>query len=112
LTLLVLFGTIGLKVYLYTVMPKGFFPQEDTGQLMGFFRVDQGTSFQAMRPKLEMFRSRLLKDPAIESVTGFVGGRGGSNSSFMMIQLKPMEERKATAMQVVNRLRSQFTGVP
>ena len=112
LTLLVLVGTVGLNVYLYTVVPKGFFPQEDTGQLMGFFRVDQGTSFQAMRPKLEMFRSRLLSDPAIESVTGFVGGRGGSNSSFMMIQLKPLEERKASATEVVNRLRSQFTGVP
>ncbi|WP_442593735.1 efflux RND transporter permease subunit [Parapusillimonas sp. JC17] len=110
--MLLLAATIGLNVYLYTVVPKGFFPQQDTGQLMGFFRVDQGTSFHAMKPKLEHFRNILLKDPAIASITGFGGGRGGSNSSFMMIQLKPLEERKASAIQVVNRLRGQLQGVP
>ena len=112
LTMLVLAATIGLNFYLYAVVPKGFFPMQDTGQLMGFFRVDQGTSFDAMRPKLELFRKKLMQDPAIESVTGFVGGRGGSNSSFMLIQLKPMDERKASAIEVVNRLRNQFLGVP
>src|SRR5690606_32765065 len=54
--MLLLAATIGLNVYLYTVIPKGFFPQQDTGQLLGFFRVDQGTSFHAMRPKLDQFR--------------------------------------------------------
>src|SRR3546814_26814 len=88
--MLLLAATIGLNFYLYAVVPKGFFPQQDTGQLLGFFRVDQGTSFHAMRPKLDGFRKTLMQDPAIESVTGFVGGRGGSNSSFMMIQLKPL----------------------
>ncbi|HEY9573111.1 MAG TPA: efflux RND transporter permease subunit, partial [Pusillimonas sp.] len=110
--MLLLAATIGLNFYLYTVVPKGFFPQQDTGQLLGFFRVDQGTSFHAMRPKLDQFRQTLLQDPAIESVTGFVGGRGGSNSSFMMIQLKPLAERNASAAQIVNRLRGKFLGVP
>ena len=112
LMLLVLVATIGLNVYLYAVVPKGFFPQQDTGQLLGFFRTDQGTSFQSLLPKLEKFRNELLKDPAIESVTGFAGGRGGSNSSFMLIQLKPLEERGVSANDVVNRLRGRFTKEP
>jgi len=110
--MLLLAATIGLNFYLYAVVPKGFFPQQDTGQLLGFFRVDQGTSFYAMRPKLEQFRNILLRDPAIESVTAFAGGRGGSNSSFLMIQLKPLADRKASANDVVNRLRGQFLKVP
>jgi multidrug efflux pump len=110
--MLLLVATIGLNFYLYAVVPKGFFPQQDTGQLLGFFRVDQGTSFHAMRPKLDGFRKILMQDPAIESVTGFVGGRGGSNSSFMMIQLKPLAERNASATEIVNRLRGKFTGAP
>jgi len=112
LMMLLLAATIGLNFYLYAAIPKGFFPQQDTGQLLGFFRVDQGTSFHAMRPKLDGFREILLKDPAIESVTGYAGGRGGSNSSFMMIQLKPLDERKVSANDVVNRLRGKFQGVP
>jgi multidrug efflux pump len=104
--------TIGLNFYLYSVIPKGFFPQQDTGQLLGFFRVDQGTSFTAMQAKLDGFRQVLMKDPAIDSVTAFAGGRGGSNSSFMLIQLKAIGQRTATADQVVNRLRSQFTNAP
>lgn len=110
--MLLLVATIGLNFYLYAVVPKGFFPQQDTGQLLGFFRVDQGTSFQAMLPKLDRFRETLLKDPAIQSVSGYAGGRGGSNSSFMQIQLKPLSERDVSANDVVNRLRSKFTGVP
>ncbi|AEC21951.1 AcrB/AcrD/AcrF family protein [Pusillimonas sp. T7-7] len=112
LMMLVLLATIGLNFYLYAAVPKGFFPQQDTGQLLGFFRVDQGTSFHAMKPKLDHFRDILLEDPAIESVTGHAGGRGGSNFTFMMIQLKPMEQRQASAIEVVNRLRTQFQGVP
>lgn len=110
--MLLLAITVGLNVYLYKIVPKGFFPQQDTGQLLGFFRVDQGTSFTAMVPKLEGFRKILLQDPAIDSVTGFAGGRGGSNSSFLLIQLKPLAQRKVSAMQVVNRLRGKFVGVP
>src|SRR5690606_5364637 len=112
LTMLLLFATIGLNFYLYSVVPKSFFPQQDTGQLMGFFRVDQGTSFQAARPKLEKFRHMLMEDPAVESVTVFMGGRGGSTSSFMMIQLKPLDERDVSAVDVVNRLRPRFSNEP
>ena len=112
LMLLLLAATIGLNVYLYAAVPKGFFPQQDTGLLFGFFRTDQGTSFQALLPKLEKFRNELLKDPAIESVTGFAGGRGGSNSSFLLVQLKPLAERGVSADTVVNRLRGRFTKEP
>lgn len=112
LTLLVLLITIGLNGYLYTIVPKGYFPQQDTGQLMGFFRVDQGMSFHAMMPKLEAFRKQLLEDPAIQSVTVYAGGRGGSNSSFLMIELKPKSERRESAQEVVNRLRPQFQRTP
>ncbi len=112
MTLLSLIAAVGLNIYLYAYIPKGFFPQQDTGQLMGFFRADQGTSFDVMLPKLDKFRDALLKDPAIESVTGFIGGRGGGNFSFLMIQLKPISERDASATQVVNRLRDKFTNEP
>ncbi len=112
LMLLLLVATIGVNVYLYAIIPKGFFPQQDTGQLMGFFRVDQGTSFPAMLPKFEKFRTELMKDPAIDSVAGYIGGRGGSTSSFLMVQLKPLSERDADAFEVVNRLRGKFTSEP
>ncbi|VCU70541.1 Multidrug resistance protein MdtC [Pigmentiphaga humi] len=112
LTLLVLLVVIGLNVYLYVQVPKGFFPQQDTGQMMGMVRADQGTSFQAMRPKLEYFRQVVLADPAVESIVGYSGGRGGSNTSFMMIQLKPLAERKVDVDAVMNRLRFKLGNVP
>lgn len=112
LTMLVLAGTIALNVYLYTVVPKGFFPQQDTGQLLGFFRADQGSSFQSTVPKLEHFRKVLMQDPAVESVTAYAGGRGGSNSSFVQVQLKPLEVRKASADEIINRLRARLQREP
>ncbi|MFV9474333.1 efflux RND transporter permease subunit [Advenella sp. RU8] len=112
LTLLMLLLTIGMNVYLYVIVPKGFFPQQDTGMILGFFRVDQGTSFQAMVPKLETYRQEILKDPNVDTVMGYAGGRGGSNSSFLMIQLKPFEQRELSANEVINRLRSKFSTVP
>lgn len=112
LTLLSLVATIGLNGYLYTVVPKGLFPQQDTGQLMGFFRVDQGTSFESMTPKLNAFREVLLADPAIRSVAVFAGGRGGSNSSMILVELQPLEQRGVSAFEVVARLRSQLQSEP
>jgi len=109
LVVLSLVVTIGLNAYLYTVIPKGFFPDQDTGQLIGVFRVDQGTSFTAMLPRMEKFRAAILKDPAVESMVGFAGGRGGSNTSFMLIQLKPIGQRGVSANDVVNRLRGQLS---
>jgi multidrug efflux pump len=99
-------------VYLYAVVPKGLFPQQDTGQLMGFFRVDRGTSFQSMVPKLEYFRSILNQDPDIRSVAVFAGGRSGSTSSFILVELKPMDERKASTTDIVNRLREPLSTTP
>ncbi|MCK9508717.1 MAG: multidrug efflux RND transporter permease subunit [Pigmentiphaga sp.] len=113
LTLLVLLAVIGLNVYLYVAIPKGFFPEQDTGQLVGAVRADQGTSFQAMQPKLDYFRRIIMNDPAVESITGYSGGRGGSHSSFTMIQLKPLAERDGvSAFDVANRLRLQLSGLP
>lgn len=112
LTLLSLFATIVLNGYLYTAVPKGLFPQQDTGQLMGFFRTDQGMSFEAMKPKLATFRKVLLADPAVQSVAVFAGGRGGSNSSMILVELLPMDERDASAFDVVARLRKQLQSEP
>lgn len=112
LTLLMLLLTIGLNVYLYVIVPKGFFPQQDTGMILGFFRVDQGTSFQAMVPKLEIYRQEILKDPNVDTVMGYAGGRGGSNSSFLMIQLKPFEQRQLSANEVIDNLRRKFPVIP
>ncbi|HET8597482.1 MAG TPA: efflux RND transporter permease subunit [Castellaniella sp.] len=112
IVLLLLLATIGLNVYLYISVPKGFFPQQDTGQLMGFFRVDTGTSFEDTQQRLDAFRKILLADPAVDTVTAYAGGRGGSNSSFIQIQLKPLDQRTASAGQVVARLRSRFEHTP
>lgn len=112
LVLLILLATIGLNVYLYISVPKGFFPQQDTGQLMGFFRVDTGTSFEQTQHRLDDFRRELLADSAVDTVTAYAGGRGGSNSSFIQVQLKPLDERNASANQVVSRLRSKFEHTP
>jgi len=110
--LLVLAGAVGLNVYLYVAIPKTMLPQQDTGQMLGFFRVDQGTSFAAMQPKLDQFRRILLNDPAIASVAGFASGRGGSNSTTLVIQLKPLGERQVSANTVINRLRRQLQSEP
>ncbi|KAK65846.1 multidrug resistance protein MdtC, partial [Bordetella holmesii H620] len=112
LMIAILLGTIALNVYLYTVIPKGFLPQQDTGQLLGFFRVDQGTSFQATVPKLEYFRKIITADPAVQSLTAYAGGRGGSNTSFMQIQLKPQSERGVSSEEVINRLRGRLQREP
>ncbi|SAI48624.1 AcrB/AcrD/AcrF family protein [Bordetella ansorpii] len=112
LMMLVLVAAIGLNVYLYTAVPKGFFPQQDTGQLLGFFRADQGSSFQSTVPKLEYFRKVLMQDPAVQSVTAYAGGRGGSNSSFVQVQLKPLQERGVNADTVIQRLRARLQREP
>lgn len=112
LTLFMFIATIGLNVYLFITIPKGAFPTQDTGVVMGFFRVDQGTSFQAMLPKLDYYRKIILEDPNVETVMGYAGGRGGSNSSFLMIQLKPIGERTLGGQEVTNNLRRKFGQVP
>lgn len=112
ITLLSLFATIGLNLWLFTEVPKTFLPQQDTGQLMGMVRGDDGLSFQVMQPKMETFRRAILQDPAVESVAGFIGGNGGINNAFLIVRLKPIAQRNASAQQVVDRLRKEMPKVP
>jgi multidrug efflux pump len=112
LTLLSLLLTIVGNVALYVVVPKTFMPQQDTGQLIGFVRGDDGLSFSVMQPKMETYRRALLADPAVDSVAGFIGGNNGSNNATILVRLKPIEERKINAQQVIERLRKELPKVP
>ncbi len=112
LTLLILIGTIALNVTLYVRIPKGFLPQQDTGQLMGFARGDDGFSFQIMQPKIEEYRQLVMSDPAVSDVIGTAGGNTGTSNARMIIRLKPLAERQVSATEVVNRLRVQAPPIP
>ncbi|WP_268800934.1 efflux RND transporter permease subunit [Pseudomonas huanghezhanensis] len=112
LTLLTLLITVGVNIALYIVVPKTFLPQQDTGQLMGFVRGDDGLSFSVMQPKMDIYRTAILKDPAVESVAGFIGGNGGTGNAFIIVRLKPIKERGIGAEQVVERLRKEMPKVP
>jgi multidrug efflux pump len=111
LVLLILLATIGLNVYLYAKVQKGFFPQQDTGRLVGFIRADQGISFQAMRAKLAAFVDSVKSDPAVDNVVAFTGG-GQRNRGSMFIALKPLAERGVTADRVIARLRIKLAQEP
>jgi multidrug efflux pump len=111
LVLLVLLATIGLNVYLYVIIPKGFFPQQDTGRLIGGIQADQSISFQAMRDKLADFMAIVGADPAIDNVVGFTGG-SRQNSGFMFAALKPIGERKESVDKVIARLRGKLAREP
>ncbi|QZP31913.1 efflux RND transporter permease subunit [Pseudomonas sp. DR48] len=112
LTLLSLFVTVGVNIALYIVVPKTFMPQQDTGQLIGFVRGDDGLSFSVMQPKMETFRRAVLKDDAVQSVAGFIGGTNGTNNAFMLVRLKPIKERNISAQKVIERLRKEMPKVP
>ena len=111
LTMLVFLATVVLNIHLYVTIPKGFFPQQDTGRIVGGIRADQSISFQAMRRKFRQFVEIMRSDPAIESVAGFTGGFQ-TNSGFVFASLKPLSERKETADQVIARLRPRLAQVP
>ncbi|WP_454840835.1 efflux RND transporter permease subunit [Pseudomonas hormoni] len=111
LTLLSLIVTVGVNIALYVVVPKAFMPQQDTGQLIGFVRGDDGLSFSVMQPKMETFRRAVLKDEAVESVAGFIGGTNGTNNAFMLVRLKPIKERGVSAQKVIERLRKEMPKV-
>ncbi|SAK49291.1 acriflavin resistance protein [Caballeronia hypogeia] len=108
--LMTLIATVVLNVVLYIVVPKGFFPQQDTGRIIGGIQADQSTSFQAMKVKFAEMMKIVEADPAVDSVAGFTGGRS-TNSGFMFISLKPKSERKVSADQVINRLRKPLADV-
>ncbi|MEX9946907.1 multidrug efflux RND transporter permease subunit MdtC [Providencia alcalifaciens] len=109
--LAVLIAAIGLNVYLYISIPKAFFPEQDTGRLLGFVRADQSISFQSMKQKMTSFMQQVKADPAVDSVTGFTGG-SRVNSGSMFISLKPLDERKESANSVINRLRMKLASEP
>ncbi|MGD0859296.1 MAG: efflux RND transporter permease subunit [Terracidiphilus sp.] len=114
----VVFGTVALNVYLYIIVPKDFFPQQDTGRMGGRTLASQDISFEAMRVKQRQLAQMVLDDPAVASVTAFVGGGGpgggSSNIGNMFVGLKPLNQRpgRVSADQVVNRLRRRLTSVP
>ena len=109
--MLILAVTVALNVYLYIRAPKGFFPQQDTGLMMGQIQADQAISFQAMREKLHHFVDVVLHDPAVSTVVGFTGG-GQRNSGNMFISLKPRAQRQMSADAVIARLRGKLGHEP
>jgi multidrug efflux pump len=118
LMLCVVIATMALNVYLFKIVPKGFFPQQDTGRLNGRSLASQDISFPAMRDKNRQLAEMVLQDPAVYSATAAVGGAGpgggSTNIGNLWVALKPLNERpgRVTADQVVNRLRSKLTSVP
>ncbi len=106
LVLLAFAAMLGLNVHLYQSVPKGVLPEQDTGQLSGLVRGDDGFSFQVMQPKIELYRRHILADPAVADVVGTSGGGGGISNSWLMVRLKPLAERDASAREVIDRLRA------
>jgi len=116
ITFAIAIGMVGLNIWMFTVVPKGFFPSQDTGRLSGAIQADESISFQAMRGKLAQAIDIVAKDPAIESVIGFTGGGGGGgstrNSARMFIALKPLDQRGESALDVIGRLRGPLSHIP
>jgi multidrug efflux pump len=114
--LLVTLATISLNIYLFILIPKGFFPDQDTGRLNGNIQASQDISFQAMRQKLTQVVGIIMSDPAIDTVGAFTGGGGPggatTNTARMFVALKPLSERKVSATEVIARLRPKLARVP
>ena len=114
-TLLVLIAMIALNVSLFVRVPKGFFPQQDNGRIMGSIQADQDTSFQAMNDLLLGMDKIVGADPAVDNALGFTGGGGNANTTNaarMFIALKPLDQRHINADEIINRLRPQLARVP
>ncbi|MGD0403689.1 MAG: multidrug efflux RND transporter permease subunit [Candidatus Acidiferrales bacterium] len=112
LTLTVLLLTIMLNGYLFWIVPKGFFPQQDNGTVFGGIQGEQDISFQAMQVDTLRFVNMIKTDPAVQNVMAFTGGQGAANSGFIYLALKPLNERKTSASQVINRLRPKLVSIP
>jgi len=110
LVMIILLFTVALNVYLFSAAPKGFFPQQDSGQMNGGIRADQSISFQAMQLKLRQLVAIIKKDPAVDTVVAFTGG-GRAGGGFMFVNLKPVAERDVAAQAVIARLRPQLAKV-
>jgi multidrug efflux pump len=105
--------TMGVSIFLYIIIPKGFFPIQDTGRIMGSIQAQQDISFQAMKEKLTRFTQIVGKDPGVESVTAFVGGPNNTaNAGTMYITLKPLAQRGLSSEAIINRLRDKLAVVP
>jgi len=108
--------TMALTVYLFVVIPKGFFPQQDNGRLSGSIYADQAISYQAMREKIAQLADIVQADPGVATATSYTGGGGGrgttTNNARMFISLKPLRERDATADEIITRLRPKLARVP
>lgn len=111
LVMLALLVILCLNLYLFVAIPKGFFPQQDTGRIIGFIQADQSISFQLMQKKLTQFVTIMREDPAVDSVVAFTGG-GQTNSGFVFASLKPIRERRLSADRVIGRLRRALAQVP
>jgi multidrug efflux pump len=114
ITLAVLFATIGLNVYMFIRVPKGFFPQQDNGRMMGAIQADQDTSFQSMQERLHTMMDICRLDPAVANIGGSAGGNfsNGTNTARIFMSLKPLEERKVPIDAVMARLRQKLSVVP
>ena len=112
ITLLILFATIATNVMLFRAIPKGFFPQQDTGRINGLIQGDQDISFSAITAKMEAFSKIVQEDPAVDTVSAFTGGGNGTNTARLFMQLKPKNERKASADQIIARLRGRLAKIP
>jgi len=112
LMLIVLILTIALNVVLIMRIPKGFFPQQDTGAIVGGLQGPQDASFNVMNKSVQELVSVIKADPAVQNVIGFTGGNGNTNGGFIYMALKPLAERKISAPQVINRLRPKMNALP
>ncbi len=112
LTLVVLFLTIVLNVVLIIRIPKGFFPEEDTGLISGAVRGPEDSSFAAMNSAIQQIGGVIKKDPAVQNVVAFTGGGGATNTGNVFVALKPLAQRKVTATQIIDRLRPQLNRLP
>ena len=115
LTLAIAIGTLAINIYMFYVIPKGFFPLQDTGRMMGMLMSDQDTSFQSMEKKLTEFVKLVGQDPAVDHVIGFAGASGygaAVNAGRMFVTLKPLSERKVSVAQVINRVRARAAHIP
>ena len=110
--LAILVCTIALNIFLFTIIPKGFFPQQDNGLLNGGMQADQSSSFQISKQRLTRFVGIIRRDPAVQTIVGFVnGGRGGGGGGFTFLSLKPRGQRTGGSAELMNRLRPKFSRV-
>jgi multidrug efflux pump len=112
ITLVVFIVTIIANVFLIVIVPKGFFPEQDNGTVFGGIQGDEDASYQSMQHVAQRVNNIATNDPAVAGAITFTGGNGAANSGFVYIALKPLKERKISALQVVNRLRPRFSAVP